>query len=169
MNRVSYTCFSCELYNETPRPIRCVNCEKGNGYVPNPSFTKDKKDAYKRALNEIYGIKSSYKPMCGVPEIEKVIFREPATIVMWLDGTKTVVKCGENDGFDPEKGLAMAIAKKALGNKGNYYNTFKKWLPEEDEESLYPSLGECLENIRSGIQGVTERIKKVSENTTGEV
>ena len=34
------------------------------------------------------------------------------------------------DEFDPEKGLAMAIAKKALGNKGNYYNVIAKWTDE---------------------------------------
>lgn len=55
---------------------------------------------------------------------------DPATIVFWEDGTKTVVKC-KNEKFDPEKGLAMAFSKKMLGNKGNYYNIFKKWLPEE--------------------------------------
>ena len=38
--------------------------------------------------------------------------------------------------MDPEKGLAMAIAKKALGNEGNYYNEFKKWLPEKNEEPI---------------------------------
>ena len=65
--------------------------------------------------------------------IVKVIFNDQATIVLWSDGTKTVVKCGENDFYDPEKGLALAISKKYLGNKGNYYNTFKKWLPKEDE------------------------------------
>lgn len=76
-------------------------------------------------------------------KIEKVIFNDPATIVFWKDGTKTVVKAGSNpvdisndcwneDKFDPEKGLAMAIAKKALGNEGNYYNEFKKWFPEVD-------------------------------------
>lgn len=62
--------------------------------------------------------------------IKNVIFNDPATIVFWKDGTKTVVQA-YNDEFDPEKGLAMAIAKKALGNKGNYYNTIKKWLPDE--------------------------------------
>lgn len=67
--------------------------------------------------------------------IEKVIFNEPATIVFWSDKTKTVVKA-ENDTFDPEKGLAMAIAKKALGNQGNYYNTFKKWLPKKPETDI---------------------------------
>ena len=41
----------------------------------------------------------------------------------------------ENGGsINPEKGLAMAISKKALGNKGNYCNEFKKWLPEDEEE-----------------------------------
>lgn len=65
-------------------------------------------------------------------DIKNVIFNNPATIVFWTDGTKTVVKCGELDDYDPEKGLAMAIAKKALGNKGNYCNVFKKWLPKED-------------------------------------
>lgn len=65
--------------------------------------------------------------------IEKVIFNDPATIILWKDGTKTVVQAQGED-FDPEKGMAMAIAKKALGNKGNYYDVFKEWLPEEEEE-----------------------------------
>lgn len=65
-----------------------------------------------------------------LPKIKDVIYNDPATIVFWEDGTKTVVKC-KNEKFDPEKGLAMAFSKKMLGNKGNYYNIFKKWLPEE--------------------------------------
>ena len=68
-----------------------------------------------------------------LPEIKDVIFNEPATIILWADGTKTVVKCQEGEGYDPEKGMAMAISKKALGNKGNYCEVFKKWLPEEEE------------------------------------
>lgn len=60
-------------------------------------------------------------------EIKNVIFNDPATIVFWTDGSKTVVRAnGEN--FDPEKGLAMAIAKKAFGNKGNYFEHIKTWV-----------------------------------------
>lgn len=61
-------------------------------------------------------------------KIKKVIFNDPATIVLWEDGTKTVVKVQEGEIFDPEKGLAMAISKKALGNEGNYYNEIGKWV-----------------------------------------
>ncbi len=65
------------------------------------------------------------------PGIKKVIFSDPCTIVLWDDGTKTVVRC-TNEEFDPEKGLAMAIAKKTLGNNGNYFEVFKKWINKED-------------------------------------
>lgn len=61
-----------------------------------------------------------------LPEIKDVMFNGTATIVFWADDTKTVVKA-VGEAFDPEKGLAMAIAKKALGNKGNYFNKIKKW------------------------------------------
>ena len=65
--------------------------------------------------------------------IKDVIFNDPATIVMWSDGSKTVVRVAEGETFDPEKGLAMAISKKHFGNCGNYYNRFKKWLPKGEE------------------------------------
>lgn len=84
---------------------------------------------------------------CLPAVIEKVIFNEPATIVFWSDKTKTVVKA-ENDTFDPEKGLAMAIAKKALGNQGNYYNTFKKWLPKEPEMDTMDTFAVLCKTIK---------------------
>lgn len=62
------------------------------------------------------------------PQIKNVIFNDPATIVFWSDGTKTVVKTQDGEMFDPEKGLAMAISKKALGNNREYYHTFLHWL-----------------------------------------
>ena len=74
-----------------------------------------------------------------IPSIKKVIFNPPATIVFWSDDTKTVVKAG-NEKFDPEKGLAMAIAKRALGNKGNYFEQIKKWTAQYDEQQAYPAL-----------------------------
>jgi hypothetical protein len=75
-------------------------------------------------------------PGCDGLRIAKVVFNAPATIVYWSDNSKTVVKAGGNDPYDPEKGLAMAIAKKVMGNQSNYYNEFRKWLvkPEEKEE-----------------------------------
>lgn len=91
----------------------------------------------KTILNSIYGIGGiganfdgdvvSRSPIY----IKNVIFNDPATIVFWSDSTKTVVKCQPGDKFDPEKGLAMAITKKTMGNTGSYCNVFKKWIKEK--------------------------------------
>ena len=90
--------------------------------------------------------------------IKNVIFNNPATIVFWSDGSKTVVKANLDD-YDQEKGLAMAIAKKALGNEGNYYNVFKKWLPKNDEEieikidqNFNDAINKALEDIKNSIK-----------------
>ena len=69
-------------------------------------------------------------PAQTVPGIKKVHFNKPATVVIWEDDTKTIVKCQPGEKYDAEKGLAMAIAKKALGNTGKWYDTFKKELPK---------------------------------------
>lgn len=45
---------------------------------------------------------------------ERIVRNGPALIVFWDDGTKTVVKCHDED-FDAEKGLAMALARKMWG------------------------------------------------------
>ena len=79
-------------------------------------------------------IKKGFENMFGTLrniEIVKVIFNEPATIIIWDDGTKTIVKAQKGEVFDKEKGLAMAVVKKAFGNNSNYYNEFKKWIPED--------------------------------------
>lgn len=68
------------------------------------------------------------------PEVKDVIFNDPATIVLWKDGTKTVVKAQEGCEFDPWVGLAMAFSKKMFGNKGNYFEVFKKYCEPYEEK-----------------------------------
>lgn len=90
------------------------------------SIFKDKYDlelASSTYRSEAFNISSS---------IKDVLYKDPATIIFWKDGTKSVVVC-DGEEYDPEKGFAMAACKKVFGNEGNYYNTFKKWLPEEAE------------------------------------
>lgn len=109
------------------------------------------KEMYRQMLNARYGIDT----LNLFPNIDDVIFSGPATVVKWKDGTKTVVKCAKNDNFDPEKGLAMAIAKKALGNKGNYYETIRKW--------MHPGVT-VLKTITVKSNGVETEINKVSSD-----
>lgn len=89
------------------------------------------------------------------PYIERVIFNDPATIVLWSDGTKTVVKAQDGETYDPEKGLALAISKKALGNQGNYYNEFDKWLKEHEKKKQ--------EDFKTTLDEAEKAMKKLSD------
>ena len=91
--------------------------------------------------------------------IKDVIFNNPATIVYWVDGTKTVVKA-HNEKFDPEKGLAMAICKRFLGSNksgSNFNNIFKKWLPEQKESNSDANIKDYEKNIMA-LYGVPPQV-----------
>ena len=59
-------------------------------------------------------------------KIVKVIFNDPATIILWDDGEKTVVMTQDGEPFDEEKGFLMAVAKYLNKGKGSYFNLIKK-------------------------------------------
>lgn len=137
-----------------------------NGNIESKILWADPEYVIPTTLDEAHNYRMHDAVNSSRMAIKKVIFSNPATIVFWSDGSKTVVKSYLDD-YDPEKGLAMAIAKKALGNEGNYYNVFKKWLPKDDEtiETDQTSIGElfynhkdndilnkALENIKNGIK-----------------
>ena len=94
--------------------------------------------------------------------IKDVIFNPPATIVFWMDGTKTVVKDQGEVFYDPEKGMAMAVAKKAFGNQGNYYNQFSKYLDiyekKQEEKSSKSYANTALDNLLDKFRNSLTRI-----------
>ena len=67
-------------------------------------------------------------------KIERVMFNDPATIVFWSDGTKTVAKCSDEDYYDKTTGLAIAVCKKIMGR--DYREIFQEFIPEEDIEEM---------------------------------
>lgn len=137
----------------------------------------ENRDVLLHVINSYYGVNSAYDKdnlknnFLGM--ITKVIFNDPATIVFWNDGSKTVVKCNSEDKFDPEKGLAIACMKKLFGNKGYYNDIFRKWLPEEkqmdtivvDEIPLMNALAsQGLGEVVDALQQFGSIVKKIEEN-----
>lgn len=78
------------------------------------------------------------KALSSSDYIKKIIFNDPATIILWEDGTKTVVKA-HNESFDPEKGVAMCFMKKACDNKASFNNVFKKWITADMQKKVLES------------------------------
>lgn len=70
-------------------------------------YTKSYEQAM--AKGEFKAMKYAYKPL-------KIIYNDPATIVFWRDGTKTVVKRMEKEKFNPYTAFCAALAKKLFGS-----------------------------------------------------
>ena len=140
-------CSNCRFRNDgiCPKSKVCVtsslNSEPSH-WIEMTDAQKIEKEVKNMLDLKIYMSGMFYGGVVTKPQdlIKNVIFSGPCTIVQWSDGDKTIVRC-ENEDFDKEKGLAMAIVKKFFGtneSKSNYNDIFKKWIPEEevDEQLL---------------------------------
>ena len=82
---------------------------------------------YVREITSAKAISVPSKPTGG---IENIYLNEDKGVVVikWIDGTKTKVKCQDNESFDAEKGIAHCFMKKAFHNRGCYNDVFKKYV-----------------------------------------
>ena len=129
-------------------------------YVPySDIYNRIASDTLATIKNGSY-IKVPSQKQKAMNSITNVIFNNPATIVFWSDGTKTVVKCDERDEFDPEKGLAMAICKKHFG--GGFYNDiFKKWIPKEETPEIEIDGQITMDDIAEKFEKLAKAAKSV--------
>ena len=119
---------------------------------------KSRPEMRRHELGEVWTIKEA----TGYPDdgvcIKKVIFNDPATIVLWSDGTKTVVKCRDGEIFDKHTGFAMCVVKKIYGPDFHHIiNKFAgkcedekkvkygKWITPEDLKETAEDIGDFLE------------------------
>ena len=105
-------------------------------------------DAMRYCYNDILSVekyKASIELRVDIPGmIDRVIFNDPATIILWKDGSKTVVKRSEDDIWDPEKGFCMAVIKKLYG-----CTSFIKRFMEPEEEMPILTVEEACENLKN--------------------
>lgn len=84
--------------------------------------------------------------------IKKVIYNDPATIIFWSDGTKTIVKCMADEDYDPEKGFMAAVTKKVFGDKYGWVmrHQVKPAMEHEKKvDALMESIAETLHRKRT--------------------
>ena len=83
--------------------------------------------------------------------IEKVIYNNPVTVVIWSDGTKTISKCSPEDVYSPETGVALCMLKRFFGNN-KIRDLFNDWVPKE------------FKNTEPTIVNVKDMLKQRKEN-----
>ena len=124
--------------------VRCIGYKRNERYftvgqvydVVDGRITNDNGYTYRSFDNVIKFLSGWYIFEKGDDDspISSVIFNDPATIILWSDGTKTIAKTHGDDAFDPENGFAVACAEKVLGNVGAFRKELAKWISVEDKQ-----------------------------------
>lgn len=142
-----------EIADMTPAPF---GTDFNKWPIENPAITKKKLEETTMTRKKSLSIKN-------------IVFNGPATIIFWDDNTKTIVKCGEGDVFDPEKGVAMAVMKRALGTNdsdSNYLDKVRKYLDqyrEKEQLDITPQdILTCVSNaIDTANEVLTGKVKDI--------
>lgn len=96
------------MNNKSEYDLKIIN-EFKKGYVMDNLGTS----IVETTINSMYGT-----PRFSImPHIDEVYFNKPYTTVKWTDGTTTTVKCRDDDEFNKEIGVSMAISRR-------YYATY---------------------------------------------
>lgn len=93
-------------------------------YIMDPSHQSLIENATKSYFDSVGKRRSSI----FLKGIKKVIYNNPATIVLWGDGTKTVIECHKEDTYDHVIGLLLCVIKKCTNGHG--YSALCKLLDE---------------------------------------
>lgn len=128
----------CNLKNIYPVSINECDLKNNDDFL----------DAMRHCYNDILSVEKYNAPMelrVDIPGmIDRVIFNDPATIIIWKDGSKTVVKRSDDDIWDPEKGFCMAIIKKLYG-----HTSFIKKFMESEEKIPILTIEEACESLKN--------------------
>lgn len=93
-----------------------------------------------------YSLATSTGGRTTYPKPKKVVYDETAgvTVVLWMDGTKTVIRAAEGEEHDPYHGYCVALAKKIHGTNSALKRELEKVLviqnEKEDPDDPYPNL-----------------------------
>lgn len=90
---------------------------------------------------------------------KEVIFSPPATIVYWQDGSRTVVKCSEEDEFSEEMGFVLCFMKKWFGNTGKFNDYINDAL--SGAKRYYPDLSSDVPDF---IQQIKDDVLRIFTN-----
>lgn len=113
--------YDCKEFTFTLNPAR-------GGFVDSRKF--------REMLCGEWNPKLSREEKLDPKNIKKVIFNPPATIVIFKDDTKVVVKTSDKEHYDPEKGFLMAMARIMFESRAEFNRLMDK------------NLNECKENLK---------------------
>lgn len=140
-----------------------VRLEIKTNPLDQPVFWDDFDYHYKQ---KVPTIKHTINYMLFVPTIKKIIRNGPCTIVIWTDGTKTIVRKSEFDQEDDYAAVAQAIAKKIYGGTNAFHNVVNKKYEvhvSKIEQMQKQTYGYSMKEIAEGFQEMAKSAQNALE------
>lgn len=125
----------------------------------------------KELLNKLIGGTDEMKNV----DVKKIIFNGPKTIVLWTDGTKTIVSMSKDElRFDPEAAFCAAYTKKMFGTNSKIkrviaeMSNYEDWKEkEEPDDQLYKlglkALAKCEDIDLKAVESMTKDTEKFKD------
>ena len=117
-------------------------------------------DAERRGVDVELKLPQSYKPV-------KVIYNGITTIAMFSDGTKVISRPSEDEWFDRETGLAMCIAKRVYGGRGQFLQAVDNATVQVTPGNRLPA-SDWIDALASAVNHWVELINRISQSETDE-
>lgn len=120
--------------------------------VPCKNYEPPKESPEERkAREELKRSISKYTP-------KRIVYNNPATIVFWNDGTKTVVKCAETEIFSEYYGFLACLAKKIYGTNSEISRVIRthSYQPKE-EKKQEPKKCPCMKSTSKNKKGTRKK------------
>lgn len=87
---------------------------------------------------------------------DKAIFDKRATVLVWKDGSKTIVKAMKGEPIDHEKGLAIAITKASVGQPG-WKRCFNDILEAAEQDECDRIVSKAMKSLRKVYSAAYEK------------
>lgn len=97
------------------------------------AYTSSPLTTYEWKVSDLCFTSTIEKTKSELPE--RVIFSDPATILIWENGDKTVVKTSKGDKYNPLYGFLMAYFKYTSGLNSSKRDKYFKKIMEENEKN----------------------------------
>ena len=93
---------------------------------------------------------SSIPQYSRIPTIRKVIAKDPKTIVLFTDGTKSIVSLSSMDTYNLETAILYAVIKRIYGK-----------VDPKTKEAKYPNFGKILKKVTTEMTTYAESSYKI--------
>ena len=122
------------LDNPEPDAITKSECANMNKETRSMIKTATGEEPEKCTVNITEKLEAKFAFMHTGLDIKRVIFSDPCTIILWKDGTKTIVRVREGEEFSPYHGFCAAIAKKMFGSNNKLSRFVYQWTEKNEKK-----------------------------------